>query len=48
VDKKSRENLKWLQLRMSFILMTSDKTTVGANLGFGGTQAIKTGLGYKY
>lgn len=32
-----------------FILMTSDKATTGYNSNqIGGTQAIKTGIGYKY
>ncbi len=32
-----------------FILMTSDKATAGYNSNqLGGTQAIKTGIGYKY
>ena len=32
-----------------FILMTSDKSTTGNNSNqLGGTQAIKTGIGYKY
>ena len=35
-----------LALECPFILMTSDKTAVDASLNqFGGTQAIKTGLG---
>jgi hypothetical protein len=37
------------KLGCAFVLMTSDKTTVGANSNaIGGTQAIKTGVGYKY
>jgi hypothetical protein len=50
-DKKAEKKLKMAAaaLECPFILMTSDKTTVGANSNqFGGTQAIKTGLGYKY
>lgn len=50
-DKKAEKKLKMAAaiLGCPFILMTSDKTTVGANSNqFGGTQAIKTGLGYKY
>jgi len=50
-DKKAEKKLKMAAaaLECPFILITSDKTTVGANSNqFGGTQAIKTGLGYKY
>ena len=37
------------KLGCPFILMTSDKTTVGQNSNLiGGTQAIKKGLAYKY
>jgi hypothetical protein len=36
-------------LGFPFVLMVSDKTTVGANSNqFGGTKAIKIGLGCKY
>ena len=32
-----------------FILMTADKSTVGASSnGLGGSQNIKKGIGYKY
>ena len=50
-DKKAEKKLKMSAaiLGCPFVLMISDKTTVGANSNqFGGTQAIKTGLGYKY
>lgn len=50
-DKKAEKKLKMsaAALGCPFILMTSDKTTVGANSNaIGGSQAIKTGLGYKY
>ena len=50
-DKKAEKKLKMAAavLGCPFVLMVSDKTTVGANSNqFGGTQAIKTGLGYKY
>ena len=50
-DKKAEKKLKMAAavLNCPFILMISDKTTVGANSNqIGGTQAIKTGLGYKY
>ena len=50
-DKKAEKKLKMAAAALGcpFILMTSDKTTVGANSNaIGGSQAIKTGLGYKY
>jgi sRNA-binding regulator protein Hfq len=50
-DKKAEKKLKMAAAAIGcpFILMTSDKTTVGANSNaIGGTQAIKTGLAYKY
>lgn len=50
-DKKAEKKLKMAAAAIGcpFVLMTSDKTTVGANSNaLGGTQAIKTGLGYKY
>ncbi|MEC5165132.1 hypothetical protein RCH18_000857 [Flavobacterium sp. PL11] len=50
-DKKAEKKLKRAAAALGcpFILMTSDKTTVGSSSNqFGGTQAIKTGLGYKY
>lgn len=50
-DKKAEKKLKMAAAALGcpFILMTSDKTTVGANANsIGGSQAIKTGLGYKY
>jgi len=50
-DKKAEKKLKMAAAAIGcpFILMTSDKTTVGANSNaLGGTQAIKTGIGYKY
>ena len=50
-DKKAEKKLKMAAavLGCPFILMTADKTTVGANSNqLGGVQAIKTGLGYKY
>ena len=50
-DKKAEKKLKMAAavLGCPFILMTADKTTVGANSNqLGGMQAIKTGLGYKY
>ena len=50
-DKKAEKKLKMAAATLGcpFILMISDKTTVGANSNqFGGTQAIKTGVGYKY
>jgi sRNA-binding regulator protein Hfq len=50
-DKKASKKLKMdaAKLGCPFILMTSDKTTVGANSNaLGGSQAIKTGVAYKY
>jgi hypothetical protein len=50
-DKKAEKKLKMAAAALGcpFIFMTSDKTTVGANSNaIGGTQAIKTGIAYKY
>ncbi len=50
-DKKAQKKLKMDAAKQGcpFVLMTSDKTTVGANSNsIGGSQAIKTGVGYKY
>ena len=50
-DKKAAKKLKMAAAAIGcpFILMTSDKTTVGANSNaIGGSQAIKTGIAYKY
>lgn len=50
-DKKAAKKLKMdaANLGCPFVLMTSDKTTVGANSNaLGGSQAIKTGVAYKY
>lgn len=50
-DKKAQKKLKMdaAKLGCPFVLMTADKTTVGANSNaIGGSQAIKTGVGYKY
>ena len=50
-DKKAEKKLKMAAAAIScpFILLTSDKTTVGANSNaLGGTQAIKKGIGYRY
>jgi len=50
-DKKAEKKLKMeaAKLGCQFILMTSDKTTIGANSNMlGGTQAIKKGITYKY
>lgn len=50
-DKKAEMKLKKAAaiLGCPFILMTSDKTTTGNNSNkLGGTQAIKTGVGYQY
>jgi len=50
-DKKAQKKLKIDAAKQGcpFILLTSDKTTVGANSNaIGGSQAIKTGVGYKY
>jgi hypothetical protein len=50
-DKKAEKKLKMAAAAIGcpFILMTADKTTVGANSNqLGGSQAIKKGVGYKY
>jgi len=50
-DKKAQKKLKMDAAKQGcpFVLMTADKTTVGANSNaIGGSQAIKTGVGYKY
>ena len=50
-DKKAHKKLTMdaAKLGCPVVLMTSDKTTVGANSNaLGGTQAIKTGVAYKY
>lgn len=50
-DKKAEKKLKMAAAAIGcpFILLTDDKTTVGANSNaLGGTQAIKKGIGYKY
>jgi sRNA-binding regulator protein Hfq len=50
-DKKAEMKLKKAAAAIGcpFILMTSDKTTVGANSNaLGGSQAIKKGIAYKY
>lgn len=50
-DKKASKKIKMdaAKLGCPFVLQLSDKTTVGANSnGLGGSQAIKTGVGYKY
>lgn len=50
-DKKASKKLKMDAAKMGcpFILLTADKTTVGANSNaLGGSQAIKTGVAYKY
>ena len=50
-DKKAQKKLKMdaASQGCAFILLTSDKTTVGANSNaLGGSQAIKTGVSYKY
>jgi hypothetical protein len=50
-DKKAEKKLKMeaVKLGCPFILMTSDRTTVGANSNaLGGSQAIKKGVVYKY
>jgi hypothetical protein len=49
-DKKAQKKLKMdaAKLGCPFVLLTADKTTVGANSNaLGGTQAIKTGVAYK-
>ena len=50
-DKKAQKKLKMDAAKQGcpFVLLTADKTTVGANSNaIGGSQAIKTGVGYKY
>ena len=50
-DKKAAKKLKMdaAKLGCPFVLQISDKATVGATSnGLGGSQAIKTGIGYKY
>lgn len=50
-DKKAEKKLKMdaVEIGCPFILLTADKTTVGANSNMlGGSQAIKKGVGYKY
>lgn len=50
-DKKAEKKLKMAAaaLHCPFILLTADKTTVGANSNqLGGTQTIKKGVAYKY
>jgi hypothetical protein len=50
-DKKAAKKLKMdaAKLGCPFVLQVSDKTTVGANSNaLGGSQAIKTGVAYKY
>lgn len=50
-DKKAEKKLKMdaAEQGCAFILLTADKTTVGANSNaLGGTQAIKKGISYKY
>lgn len=50
-DKKADKKLKMAAaaLRCPFILLTAEKTTVGANSNqLGGTQTIKKGVAYKY
>jgi hypothetical protein len=50
-DKKAQKKLKMdaAKLGCPFVLMVADKTTVGANSNaIGGSQAIKTGVAYKY
>lgn len=50
-DKKAEKKLKMQAVKIGcpFILMTSDKTTVGASSNtLGGSQAIKKGKGFKY
>jgi sRNA-binding regulator protein Hfq len=50
-DKKAEMKLKKAAavIGCPFILMTADKTTVGANSNqLGGSQTIKKGIGYKY
>ena len=50
-DKKAEKKLKMeaAKLGCPFILLTADKTTVGASSNtLGGSQAIKKGVAYKY
>ena len=50
-DKKAAKKLKMAAAAIGcpFVLMTSDKSTVGASSNsLGGSQAIKTGIAYKY
>lgn len=50
-DKKAEKKLKMAAAALGcpFILLTADKTTVGANSNaLGGSQAIKKGVSYKY
>lgn len=50
-DKKAEKKLKQAAAEKgcAFILLTSDKTTVGRNSNaLGGSQAIKKGVAYKY
>lgn len=50
-DKKAQKKLKMDAAGQGcpFVLLTSDKTTVGASSNtLGGSQAIKTGVAYKY
>jgi hypothetical protein len=50
-DRKADKKLKMAAAEMGcpFILLTSDKTTVGANSNMlGGSQAIKKGVAYNY
>jgi sRNA-binding regulator protein Hfq len=50
-DKKAQKKLKMDAAKQGcpFVLLMADKTTVGANSNaLGGSQAIKTGVAYKY
>lgn len=50
-DRKAEKKLKMAAAEMGcpFILLTADKTTVGANSNMlGGSQAIKKGIAYTY
>ncbi|CAM3784260.1 hypothetical protein FLBR109950_01290 [Flavobacterium branchiophilum] len=50
-DKKAEKKLKMAAAAIGcpFVLMTSDKATVGYNSNqLGGSQNIKTGIGYRY
>lgn len=50
-DKKAQKKLKMDAAKQGcpFVLLTADKTTVGASSNsLGGSQAIKTGVAYKY